>query len=152
MSIQLLVNSINYTSREGRSKYHLTLGKLIKYLEPYKESDIPLVLSDDHTKTITYPHSYRGYYSDLAYEVVKRDSLNTGLVTDLYDRISGSLNSKYTGWKGGEFKMNEDTPLWLVTAQGMSTVKKGDKYVDTAIVDIYRMDKWIILKTKNVND
>lgn len=54
------------------------------------------------------PHSYRGYYDQLAFEPC--DNIT---VHDMLAEARSALSSTFTGWKGGEFAMDEHTECWL---------------------------------------
>ncbi|MFD6149429.1 hypothetical protein [Streptomyces sp. NPDC060243] len=55
------------------------------------------------------PHSYRGFYDDLAFEPTM-EPVTVGEM--LADAISAD-GATYTGYKGGEFTMRRDTHCWL---------------------------------------
>lgn len=92
--------------RSLRAKYHLTLGGLIDFLEAAPAS--ALVLYDKGGSPATFD-SYSGYYNDLALE----DS-PSGVATayELLAKARRADGRTFTGYKGGEFLMNLDTPLW----------------------------------------
>lgn len=54
------------------------------------------------------PHSYRGYYNHLAFSTI--GVLVT--VDDLLARCMDAVGRTFTGYKGGDFTMTRDTPLW----------------------------------------
>lgn len=54
------------------------------------------------------PHSYRGYYHELAFEPANNVS-----VGDMLAAAEGALNFTFEGYKGGEFTMDADTQCWL---------------------------------------
>jgi hypothetical protein len=54
------------------------------------------------------PHSYRGYYSDLAFEPVENTTVG-GMLT----AARSAMGATYTGYKGGEYQMDEWTTCWL---------------------------------------
>lgn len=56
-----------------------------------------------------YVCSYRGYYEDLG--VIPQDGTQTvgGFLQDLRE----ALGETFTGYKGGEYVMDESTPLWM---------------------------------------
>jgi len=79
----------------------VTLGELIKRLS--KESAdkvVPLGFAK--------PHSYRGFYDELAFEPVKNIT-----VGEMLKAAKKALGATYTGYKGGEYKMKEWTDVWL---------------------------------------
>ncbi|MCK5609620.1 hypothetical protein KAR91_47535 [Candidatus Pacearchaeota archaeon] len=79
----------------------LTLGELIKYLEGLDPEQIARY-------GIGEPHSYRGFYEDLAFEL-KKDVTHGKMLAD----AKGALGFTYTGYKGGDFTMSEHTDVWL---------------------------------------
>lgn len=85
---------------------HLALGELIKVLEA-EPPDKRIKLG------FTRPHSYRGYYEDLAFEL--RGNVTIGAM--LADAKS-ALGATFTGWKGGDYVMSEWTQTWIVTERG----------------------------------
>ena len=66
--------------------------------------------------------SYRGYYDDLAlgyiakdyYEENKDDEIHT--VKDFLEEAKRCLGKTFYGWKGGEFIMDKNTPLWVANS------------------------------------
>ena len=97
---------------ELNTKDIMTLGQFIKELEKFNPDSIvtlePLEL---------YPtdfDSYRGYYCDLALGYTTRDGVeNRPCVKDLLQKAKECIGKEFTGYKGGEFTMSEDTPLWI---------------------------------------
>jgi hypothetical protein len=77
------------------------LGDLIKQLAAADQS---LVLPHGFHK----PHSYRGYYTDLAFE----PTTNVTVAQMLKDART-ALGSTYQGYKGGDFTMGEYSDCWL---------------------------------------
>lgn len=55
-----------------------------------------------------HPHSYRGYYEELAFEPVSRT-----LVADMLQAAKSALGAIYEGYRGGEFKMDASTKCYL---------------------------------------
>lgn len=79
----------------------MTLGDLIQALEAADPNRLcPLGFRN--------PHSYRGYYDELAFEP-RRDVL----VSDMLSDARSAVGATYCGWKGGEYKMDLFTPVWL---------------------------------------
>lgn len=79
----------------------MTLEELISALEA---EDPNLVLPDGFTN----PHSYRGYYDELAFEPAQNVTVGAMLAD-----ARTALGSTYTGWKGGEYTMGSYTDCWL---------------------------------------
>lgn len=107
MSMQSFFNAISDAAKNTRSNYHLTLGELISALE--KVDPNLRAVDRDTAKGVCNPHSYRGYYSDLSLE--PSDEIKT--VKHLLDELNSVFGHTLTGYKGGEFLMDDDTPLWI---------------------------------------
>ena len=79
----------------------MMLEELIKRLEQEDSNKIVSLGFDN-------PHSYRGYYSDLAFTPAKNMT-----VGKMLECAKWALGSTYTGYKGGDFTMNKYTEVWL---------------------------------------
>ncbi|MFB7592381.1 hypothetical protein [Streptomyces sp. NPDC056169] len=79
----------------------MTLDELITALDV---ADPTLVLPHGFTN----PHSYRGYYDELAFEPATDVP-----VADMLADARSALGATYTGWKGGDFVMRGYTDCWL---------------------------------------
>ena len=58
----------------------------------------------------TNPHSYRGYYEQLAFEPAQNVTVDRMLADARF-----ALDATFEGYKGGDFTMTEDTDCWLAT-------------------------------------
>ena len=87
--------------RVERTNSQMTLGTLIDIL-----GSMP---PEAKVANLAEPHSYRGYYSDLALEPGDGIRFASHLLADL-NRIFGT---ELYGYKGGEFLMGADTPVWV---------------------------------------
>lgn len=81
----------------------MTLRELIKFLETSLDKGYRLLKPG-----ITHPHSYRGYYDELAFEPTEQE-----WIEDVLSMARACVGVTFTGWKGGEFTMHEYTPVWL---------------------------------------
>lgn len=54
------------------------------------------------------PHSYRGYYSELAFEPVKHTT-----VAEMLKAARSAIGCAFQGWKGGDFEMGEYSEVYL---------------------------------------
>lgn len=104
--LQKLVDTIGNAARNARSDYHLTLGRIIPLLEA-APTDLP-VRFDWNEAFPNEAMSYRGYYSDLAFDW----SDDPKTVGSFLAVCKAALGQTYTGYKGGDFTMGADTPLW----------------------------------------
>lgn len=101
MDIEKFFEAIDNESARTRSNYHLTLGGLIQALEA-APSDAKIGIGE--------PHSYRGYYRDLAFEPCAPRP-----VAEVLTEARACVGKVFTGYKGGDFEMDEATPLWIAT-------------------------------------
>lgn len=85
---------------KDRAATQMTLGKLIDRL-----SELPAAMP---IEGIHNPHSYRGYYCDLAFE--RGDKMT---VEDALKTARGCMGEVFEGYKGGDFQMGRNTPVWL---------------------------------------
>jgi len=79
----------------------MTLKELIERLEA---ADYDMVVP----KGFNNPHSYRGYYDELAFEPA--ENITVGEMLACAIEANGST---YTGWKGGEFTMGDYTNVHI---------------------------------------
>lgn len=134
MNIQALFDAISTASRATRKDYHLTLDGLISVLAAADQSAI-VQFSDG-----SYPggeHSYRGYYDDLAFS----PSAASKTVAELLKQASAARGETYEGYKGGDFVMDGDTPLWCA----------GYGDCGEAIVGIVTGETGVTLVTKDLD-
>jgi hypothetical protein len=113
MNMQALIKGMNAQWQRERAETQMTLGKMIAALEKMP--------ADAMIDGIRHPHSYRGYYSDLAFERAKGKTS----VADALAMCKGAMGQDFTGYKGGDYVMGALTPLWM--AYYGST---GDKIMD----------------------
>lgn len=102
MDLQSFIDAKNREWRDERSSSQMTLGTLISELENRPMSQ--------QIESIGEPHSYRGYYEDLAFEK------NGGLITvaELLEILNTRcIGQTFTGYKGGDFYMDANTPIWI---------------------------------------
>ena len=134
MDMQKLINTMNEHGRTTRAGYHLTLGQAIDKL---KAANAESVVLFDFGGSPNEAMSYRGYYSDLAFDK-KADPIT---VVEFLEMCREALGKTFTGYKGGDFTMSEDTPLW------------ASEYGTTgyAIIGLKQTDKAVVLVTKELD-
>jgi len=108
VDIQRLIQIINDTGARERSKYQGTIGALIKDLEAVTDKSLP-VKSDMGWVPSASVLSYRGYYSDLAIDRGGPECT----AAELLGVLRFALGNTYEGYKGGDYKMTDTTPVWL---------------------------------------
>jgi hypothetical protein len=100
--MQELINELSKGWRAQRSLTQMTLGRFISELEAIPEQT--------EIENIYSPHSYRGYYSDLAFNQGQGTRTVGSLVEELKTEC---LNKTFYGYKGGDYYMDIHTPLWI---------------------------------------
>lgn len=75
----------------------MKLSELIEKLEKYQQDKVV-------SMGFTNPHSYRGNYEQLAFE--PKENVSVG---EMLRCSKDSLNKTFQGYKGGYFKMDENT-------------------------------------------
>jgi hypothetical protein len=100
----------------------MSLGELIEALER-KESDAPVMFDFVYFRPSGL-HSYRGDYSQLALGYATDKEVAVG---DLLQRLRDANGATFTGYKGGDYVMDERTPVWVANPEEAGR---------TAIVDV----------------
>lgn len=137
MDIQAMVDSLGIAMRDTRVNYHLTLGKLIDGL---REAPSDMSVRFDFPDTAPgLADSYRGYYEDLAFEPVTEPRT----VEQVLSQAMLAVGNTFTGYKGGDFLMKEDTPLW-VSSYGASS--------GCAIIGLKIDEGGVVLTTKDTHN
>lgn len=111
MNLQALVDGMSAQWQRERAETQMTLGKLIAALEAMP--------SDAEVTNLNSPHSYRGYYSDLAFERGE----GTRPAAELLAECKAAMGQVFEGYKGGDYVMGALTPLW-VSEYGHSSGEK----------------------------
>lgn len=112
----------------AKPRINITLGQ---FIEKLKALDPNLFIYFDfmNLRPNLSAHSYRGYYDELAIGYLEYgENFGTEIrVKDLLACLEEANGHCFGGWKGGEYYMNEETPVW-VGNEGQAG--------DTAIVDV----------------
>lgn len=94
----------------------------------------------DFTEKVPYSvHSYRGHYEDLAIDYTVEDGSPTNTIDNIVEMLEYAIGETYEGWKGGDFKMDKDSTVW-VSHEG----RCGERY-------IYKVEysgEVVVLKTR----
>ena len=107
IDFQKFVDTLGDLDRQTRSQYHLTLDDMIVQLQECEPNNLVVL---DIGGTLGKERSYRGYYSDLAFE---NDLSRVKSAGDLLAQCQNALGQTYEGYKGGDYVMEADTPLWI---------------------------------------
>ena len=99
--IKAMIDGLSAKWQRERAATQMTLGDLISDLESMPKGAVVANLNE--------PHSYRGYYSDLAFELQP----GTRLASDLLSDCRAAMGEVFCGYKGGDFVMGSLTPIWI---------------------------------------
>lgn len=95
----------------------MTLGEFIKQLEKIPKNYLVFIKPYD-----LIPQdfdSYRGYYDQLA---LNYDINGSCTVEKLLKLAKQSVNKTFIGYKGGEFVMTKNTPIWISNYGNTSSI------------------------------
>lgn len=105
----------------------LSLGEMISKLKPIVEKQKDrVVMGKTEEATVQYDFEYlfptsidswRGIYAELALNFVVCDYFDNKQipmnVSDFLKMLEGCIGKEFTGYKGGEYEMGLDTPVWV---------------------------------------
>lgn len=105
---------------EENLRPQMTIGGLIRALRA-AECDTDATLQWDFLTMGVYPGgSYRGFYDQYALEYgplnpsdPREQKQRLATPADLARHLEGAIGQWYTGWKGGEYMMLDETPVWV---------------------------------------
>lgn len=101
-----------------------TLGALVRVLD---------ALGTVEVEALEGPHSYRGYYDELAFQPpTRRLPANkvAAIVRDVYGQ-------SFEGWKGGQYTYGDLTPVWIAT--------KGTDYNSGRLAGPTDDGQWVVM-------
>lgn len=117
--MQAMLDGMSAAWQAERSKTQMTLGEMVAWLESRAPEEVVMGLGG--------LMSYRGYYSDLAFEPTQTPRT----VADLLAECRKAMGKVFEGYKGGDFLMGETTPLW-VAGYGESSAPRVMGMTETA--------------------
>lgn len=100
-SVQLMVDELSAKWKKERAETQMTLGKMIDALAAIPPETV--------IEGFGHPDSYRGYYSDLAFDKIDR-KMTAGEALEMAKNCMGEI---FEGYKGGDYMMGRNTPIWL---------------------------------------
>ena len=156
-------------ARELADSPQLLLGELILKLESVSNKDLPLYVDLLDKKPMGID-SWRGSYAELAIQTEGFGSYNGDEVThefesgNFYNSVSigkenptvaewievlkEAVGKTFTGYKGGDYLMSKNTPVWLAE-YGNSSFKLDDKEIDTENYENYKDVYFVDVKETN---
>lgn len=125
--MQQIVNALTEQGAREREQYHVTLGELIDKLAAADKDKT--VRNQNGAYISAACDSYRGYYSDLAFDWGDKCT-----VAEILASANEALGKTFTGYKGGEYTMSENTPLWVADYGCCGEAVLGADETDDAFV------------------
>lgn len=113
--MQALVDGLGAQWMRDRAETQMTFGQLIGRLAQLPP-DTPIAAGD--------PDSYRGYYSDIALDPTEESTAGE-LLLECREMMGWTM----TGYKGGEYPVHENVPVWVSpygTCSGDKLMSIGD--------------------------
>lgn len=149
MNLQTFLDGAVKSARQARLKNsdQITLGELIEKIEPIvknqkriveKYSSEAYVCFDFPSVVPTGIGSWRGSYDELSLDFDMQKDAETMPVTKFFNLLKGAMGNSFTGYKGGEYTMDKNTPIWV------------DNYGhanNTAVIDVVDNEYSVILIT-----
>ena len=123
----------------------LTLGEMILKLEPIVKNQKPIIEKYEHEATVRYDFEYlfptdidswRGIYAELALNFTSKGEEMK--VSAFLKMLKDTVGKTFTGYKGGDFRMNKHTPIWVANYGNSG---------NTAVIDIVDNEYNVILIT-----
>jgi len=130
--------------KEFSESLQITIGELInqlKAIELREGDDEQYVIFDFGGYVPDGIDSWRGSYSELAIGHANKPYREYPKLSDFINMLESAIGSTFYGWKGGEFEMNEDTPIW---------VDNYGEYTETVVVGVIDDGFRIIIETRYI--
>lgn len=130
----------NQRNEEMKTSPQLMLGEIIVALEAVKDKSVSVNFDFEYA----YPTklcSWRGIYRELAiqFEFDPPADGEQTTVEDVLEEFKSAIGKTFTGYKGGDFVMGKNTPVW-VARYGNSG--------NTAITGVKDLGYWCIIETR----
>lgn len=77
------------------------------------------------------PHSYRGEHEEVAFELRCHVTVRAMLAA-----AYSAMGQTFEGWKGGEYTMEDSTPVWLVRGRGECGESVGAMLLEHLLADV----------------
>lgn len=102
----------------------------------------------DTRYTVIYLDSWRGSYAELAFTMheIRTGDENVITLKNLIEMLQDANGETFQGYKGGDFTMSRNTPLWICHGYGISV---GNRSGDTGIVGVKHENNEIIIMTED---
>ena len=114
----------------------MRLGKLTELIAAAPRS-LPVVFDSDLPPGDLA--SYRGYYSNLAIEPAGEVPVT---VAEFGAKLRAAHGATFKGYKGGDFEMDADTPVWAATYGHASSI---------GIIGVDVLEDRVVIRTADVD-
>lgn len=123
----------------------LTLGEMILKIEPLLSKQESIKKKYEHEAEVVYDFEYlfprtidswRGSYAELTLDFNSEGEPMT--IIEFYKMLKDTIGKTFTGYKGGDFTMGKNTPVWVAN-YGHSG--------NTAVIDLIDNEYQIIIIT-----
>ncbi len=149
MDLQTYLNNAINTKRMNKMETsdQLTVGEILLKIEPLLKKQKEIKEKYGHTARVFYDfcnlfpcdiNSWRGSYSELALNYKSYNESEPLEITDFYNMLKETIGKTFGGYKGGEYIMGKNTPVWVANY--------GDSG-NTAVIDIVNDEYQIIIIT-----
>ena len=141
--VQKYIDYMNEQNRLNEGKEY-NIGMLLKDLEPYK--NLPIDVKFDDGTSPNQLMSWRGRYNCLALEYYRENDCHM-TASVFYNAVKEAIGQTFRGYKGGDFLMDENTPIYKAN-YGECYARCSEGYGVVKIVGIKKEDDKIIILTR----
>lgn len=128
-----------------KTSEQLMLAELIAKLVVVEDPGLPVVFDNG----IWWPigvDSWRGSYRELAIEYTNEEEKLTA--RGVLCLLTKAIGETFQGYKGGDFMMGKNTPLWVASYSHSCGFKSNDEGHYQAIVDLEVLPHEVVIKTE----
>lgn len=147
MDLQQMFNDFVDAARVDRlnNSSQLTLGVLILKLEAIEDKELQIVFDDGFYHPVKLD-SWRGSYAELALDY--SSSNEKMMLSPFIWMLKQAIDRAYQGYKGGDFLMSEDTPIWVAGYGVCRGFKTNEDHDCQAVVNVSVADQEVIIHTE----
>jgi len=111
VDIRRAVNAMRKATFEKTPQW--TLGQLIEELEKIEADEDCYVSFAFGSFVPTTCHSWRGSYNEISIGYAEMEWDKRPKLNEFLQHLRDCIGKEFTGWKGGEYIMDFDTPVWV---------------------------------------
>jgi hypothetical protein len=147
VDMQTMLNNMMAAHREKRMarSAQLTLGELTTKLDAIHDKSKPVRFDFGGCVPRDFD-SWRGSYAELALEF---DTSAPQTIAELLDLCREATASIFTGYKGGDYRMSRQTPVWVANygRSGVEGYRGNNECPTVAVIDVVEADDGILITT-----